>query len=178
MVGCLICKLIYLFLFQWVSENKVCLFMKGDPKEPMCGFSNFVVQTLKFYSNTLNLLLIASARVANIDRIAIIQIDTLFNSFWKKNNKGMMNNNIFSRKKMRVTYLTFAILCWIEIKEYKSIDVLKYEVIRKQAKQYSNWPTFPQLYVDGKLIGGSDIVSEMHKDGSLSELFRENNLVD
>lgn len=66
----------------------------------------------------------------------------------------------------------------VEIKEYKSIDVLKYEVIRKQAKAYSNWPTFPQLYVDGKLIGGSDIVSEMHKDGSLSELFRKNNLVE
>lgn len=43
--------------------------------------------------------------------------------------------------------------------------------MREEVKKYSNWPTFPQLYVEGNLIGGSDILTEMHKDGSLKELF-------
>lgn len=66
----------------------------------------------------------------------------------------------------------------IEIKDYKSIDVLKYEHIRKQAKVYSNWPTFPQLFIDGKFVGGSDIVSEMHKDGSFKELLLKAKLIE
>jgi len=45
-------------------------------------------------------------------------------------------------------------------------------------KVYSNWPTFPQLFIDGKLIGGSDIVSEMHKDGSLKELFLKAKIIE
>ena len=40
-------------------------------------------------------------------------------------------------------------------------------------KKYSDWPTFPQLYVKGELVGGSDIITEMHKDGSLKTLLAE-----
>lgn len=61
--------------------------------------------------------------------------------------------------------------------DYKAIDILKDQVLRDAVKQYSDWPTYPQLYVNGKLVGGADIVSDMHKEGSLKELFQENGLI-
>lgn len=51
--------------------------------------------------------------------------------------------------------------------EYKAINILEDTIIREQVKIYSKWPTYPQLYIDGELIGGSDILKEMHKDKSL-----------
>jgi Grx4 family monothiol glutaredoxin len=50
---------------------------------------------------------------------------------------------------------------------YDAIDILTDEELRQGLKTYSNWPTYPQLYVDGELIGGLDIVREMAQDGSL-----------
>jgi len=55
--------------------------------------------------------------------------------------------------------------------EFKSIDVLQDPEIREGIKQYGNWPTIPQLYVNKKLIGGSDIMMEMYQAGELQELF-------
>ena len=49
-------------------------------------------------------------------------------------------------------------------------DVLKDPEIRQGIKEYANWPTIPQLYVDGKFIGGCDIVREMHERGELAPL--------
>ncbi len=49
-------------------------------------------------------------------------------------------------------------------------NILADNEIREGLKEYSNWPTFPQLYVDGKLIGGADIVRAMHAKGELSLL--------
>ena len=55
--------------------------------------------------------------------------------------------------------------------KFKSIDVLNEPTIRDGIKQYSDWPTIPQLYVKGEFIGGSDIVREMYESGELAELF-------
>lgn len=88
---------------EWVKGNKVVLFMKGDPQAPMCGYSKYVVEVLKFYN----------------------------------------------------------------VGEYKSINVLKDETLRRLVKEYSDWPTFPQLFINGELLGGCDIVTEMHKKGTL-----------
>ena len=55
--------------------------------------------------------------------------------------------------------------------KFKSIDVLNEPTIRDGIKQYSDWPTIPQLYVKGEFIGGSDIVREMYESGELTELF-------
>lgn len=52
--------------------------------------------------------------------------------------------------------------------EYKSVNVLENSIIREQVKIFSKWPTYPQLYIKGELVGGSDIIQEMHKDGSFS----------
>jgi monothiol glutaredoxin len=56
--------------------------------------------------------------------------------------------------------------------DFKSFDILSDSEIRQGVKEYSNWPTFPQLYVNGELIGGSDIVSEMYNSGDLQELLK------
>ena len=53
---------------------------------------------------------------------------------------------------------------------YKGVNVLEDEAIRNGIKQYSNWPTIPQLYVKGEFVGGCDIVSEMFETGELQEL--------
>lgn len=90
---------------NWVREHKFVLFMKGNPQMPMCGYSRYVVEVLKFYN----------------------------------------------------------------IKDYKAVDVLKDQNLRRLVKEYSDWPTFPQLYVNGELLGGCDIITDMHKQGTLKD---------
>ena len=54
--------------------------------------------------------------------------------------------------------------------DFATVDVLADNEIREGVKRFSNWPTIPQVYVDGKFIGGSDIVREMHATGELARL--------
>lgn len=91
-----------------VNENNVVLFMKGNAKFPMCGFSG---RALKILS-----------------------------------------------------------LCGV--KDFITVNVLEDESVRQAIKEYSNWPTIPQLYVRGEFIGGSDIMAEMYESGELQELFK------
>ena len=63
------------------------------------------------------------------------------------------------------------ILTTMEIK-FKGIDVLTDPSLRDGVKQFSNWPTIPQLYVKGEFVGGCDIVREMHETGELADLLR------
>ncbi len=51
-----------------------------------------------------------------------------------------------------------------------TVDVLKDEAVRNGIKAYSNWPTIPQVYINGKFVGGSDIVTELHTRGELEAL--------
>jgi monothiol glutaredoxin len=55
-------------------------------------------------------------------------------------------------------------------KPFAFVNIFEDEEIRQGLKTYSNWPTFPQLYVKGELVGGSDIVVEMYQSGELKEL--------
>ena len=91
-----------------VNENNVVLFMKGNAKFSMCGFSG---RALKILS-----------------------------------------------------------LCGV--KDFITVNVLEDESVRQAIKEYSNWPTIPQLYVRGEFIGGSDIMAEMYESGELQELFK------
>lgn len=95
---------------QIVTEHPVVLFMKGNEKFPMCGFSGRAVQILQ-------------ACGAN----------TLF-----------------------------------------TVDVLQDEAIRQGIKEFANWPTIPQLYVNGEFIGGSDIMMEMYQSGELQQVLAGN----
>lgn len=58
-------------------------------------------------------------------------------------------------------------------KRFAYVDVISNPDIRATLPQYANWPTFPQLWVKGELIGGCDIVTEMHESGELLELLSE-----
>ncbi len=55
---------------------------------------------------------------------------------------------------------------------FETVNVLTDPAIRQGIKDFSNWPTIPQLYVDGKFIGGCDIVTEMHESGELSKVLK------
>ena len=57
--------------------------------------------------------------------------------------------------------------------EYKAINVLEDPNIRIQLSEISNWPTIPQLFVKGELIGGCDIALEMHKSGDLESVLKD-----
>ena len=89
-----------------ITENEVCLFMKGTPDSPQCGFSMAVSNVLKH-----------------------------------------LNVN------------------------FKGVNVLEDENLRQGIKEFSDWPTIPQLYVKKEFIGGCDIIKEMFEKGELKELF-------
>lgn len=92
---------------ETVKNNKVLIYMKGNPTFPMCGFSAATIQ--------------------------------IFDSL------GV---------------------------PYETVDVLQNPAIRDGIKRYSNWPTIPQIYVNGEFIGGCDIIQEMHSRGELEPLVR------
>lgn len=57
--------------------------------------------------------------------------------------------------------------------KFAYVDVLANQDVRSNLPQYGNWPTFPQLWVKGELIGGCDIITEMHESGELEPLIKE-----
>lgn len=61
--------------------------------------------------------------------------------------------------------------------DYKGVNVLTSDELRQAIKDYSNWPTIPQLYVKGEFIGGCDIVREMFQNGELQSLLEESGIV-
>lgn len=56
--------------------------------------------------------------------------------------------------------------------EFASVDVLSDPDVREGVKQFSNWPTIPQLYIKGEFVGGSDIMMEMYQSGELKEMLQ------
>ena len=95
-----------------INENDICLFMKGTPDVPQCGFSLAVTNVLKH----LNV-------------------------------------------------------------KFESVNVLENNEMRQGIKQYSDWPTIPQLYIKGEFLGGCDIVKEMFEKGELKELLINKSLI-
>ena len=97
---------------EMIKVNEVCLFMKGTPDAPQCGFSMAVTNVLKH----LNV-------------------------------------------------------------KFKGVNVLGSEALRQGIKDFSDWPTIPQLYVKGEFIGGCDIVKEMFEKGELKSFFEKKKLL-
>ena len=95
-----------------ISENDVCLFMKGTSDSPQCGFS-------------------------------------------------MAVSNVLKHLKIN----------------FKGINVLEDENLRQGIKEFSDWPTIPQLYVKKEFIGGCDIVKEMFEKGELKKIFEEKKII-
>ena len=59
------------------------------------------------------------------------------------------------------------------VSDFASYNVLENPELRQGIKEYSNWPTLPQLYVNGEFVGGSDIVGELFESGELQKLLKE-----
>lgn len=59
--------------------------------------------------------------------------------------------------------------CGVDTKTVKTVNVLEDDGIRQGIKDYSNWPTIPQLYIRGEFVGGSDIMMEMYESGELAQ---------
>ena len=95
-----------------INDNKICLFMKGTPDAPQCGFSMAVANILK---------------ILNV--------------------------------------------------EFKGVNVLENQELRQGIKEYSDWPTIPQLYIKGEFIGGCDIIKEMFDKGDLQTKLKEKNIL-
>ncbi len=95
-----------------INDNQVCLFMKGTPDAPQCGFSMAVSNVLKH-----------------------LKVD------------------------------------------FKGINVLEDENLRQGVKDFSDWPTIPQLYVKQEFIGGCDIVKEMYEKGELKKFLEEKKII-
>ena len=112
---------------------------------------------------------ISEISVADKSQDLKAQIETLLNSskvvlFMKGNSEmpqcGFSANSVAILKHLAVPFKTFNILMDADI--------------RQGLKEYSNWPTFPQLYIGGKLVGGNDIITEMYKSGELQEYLKNN----
>ena len=97
---------------KMIDENDICLFMKGVPESPQCGFSMTVSNILKY---------------------------------------------------LKVNF--------------KGVNVLESQELRQGIKDFSDWPTIPQLYVKGEFIGGCDIVKEMFENGDLTNLLKQKNII-
>ena len=61
------------------------------------------------------------------------------------------------------------------VADFYSVNVLENPDIRQGIKEYANWPTIPQLYVNGEFVGGSDILAEMYQKGELQKMLAESN---
>lgn len=64
--------------------------------------------------------------------------------------------------------------CGVDPRALTTVNVLENDAIRQGIKEYSNWPTIPQLYVHGEFVGGSDIMMEMYQSGELQQLLQPN----
>ncbi|AKV66048.1 putative monothiol glutaredoxin ycf64 [Microcystis panniformis FACHB-1757] len=53
---------------------------------------------------------------------------------------------------------------------YETVDILEDQELRQGVKEYSNWPTIPQVYINGEFIGGSDIMIELYQNGELQQI--------
>ena len=58
------------------------------------------------------------------------------------------------------------------VEDFASVNVLENPEIRQGIKEYANWPTIPQLYVNGEFVGGSDILTEMYQNGELQKMLK------
>ena len=61
--------------------------------------------------------------------------------------------------------------------QFKDINILNDNEIRKGIKEFSNWPTIPQLYIRGEFIGGCDIIKEIYQANELEDLFKKHNIL-
>jgi len=119
--------------------------------------------------NPFNVLQTAANEIAGADKTKALkdQIEALINAdkvvLFMKGNSDMPQCGFSAN--------TAGMLKTIGV-PFKTFNILNDPEIRQGLKEYSNWPTYPQLYTNGKLVGGNDIITEMYKSGELQELLK------
>ena len=73
--------------------------------------------------------------------------------------------------------LVVNILGYYKVKDFYHFNILEDVFIREELKTYSEWPTYPQLYINKELIGGADILKDMHLNDTLKELLEKNQVI-
>ncbi|NXO21350.1 GLRX3 protein, partial [Cisticola juncidis] len=169
-----------------INAAPCMLFMKGSPKEPRCGehpldFSS-LAPFLWFWgihprSATLTPVLVEELEASGeLDTICPKaqkledRLKSLINKapvmLFMKGNKQMAKCG-FSKQIIEIMNNTGV--------DYETFDILEDEEVRQGLKSFSNWPTYPQLYVKGELVGGLDIVKELKESGELLPVLKGEN---
>ena len=143
-----------------IDNNEVCLFMKGTPDAPQCGFSMAVTNMLKILEvnfKGINVLEDQSLR----EGIKVFSYwPTIPQLYIKKEFVGGCDivKEMYESGELK------------KIFDDKGINVLEDQSLREGIKVFSDWPTIPQLYIKKEFIGGCDIVKEMYESGELKTL--------
>ena len=135
-----------------ITNNDVCLFMKGTPDAPQCGFSMAV-------SNMLKILEI------NFKGINVLENQSL--------REGIKEFSDWPTIPQLYIKNEFVGGCDIIKEMYENGElkkILEDQQLREGIKEFSDWPTIPQVYIKGEFVGGCDIVKEMYENGELKKL--------
>ena len=163
-----------------LEKNEVCLFMKGTAEVPQCGFSlavSNVLKHLKVNFKGINVLEDHDIREGIKEYSDWPTIPQLYVK--KKINNELEKNEVclFMKGSPEVPQCGFSLAVSNVLKHlkinFKGINVLENGELREGIKEYSDWPTIPQLYIKGEFIGGCDIVKEMFENGELQTKLKE-----
>ncbi|KAF7656815.1 hypothetical protein LDENG_00035910 [Lucifuga dentata] len=180
-------------LKKLINAAPCVLFMKGFPQEPRCGFSRQIVALLKEHNIQFSSFDILSDEelyvngelVGGLDIVKeLAESGELENTCPKavtleQRLKSYINQSpvmLFIKGNKEAAKCGFSrqileLLNGTGV-DYDTFDILQDEEVRQGLKTYSNWPTYPQLYVKGELIGGLDIVKELKESGDLVSVLR------
>ncbi|XP_053440288.1 glutaredoxin-3 isoform X2 [Nycticebus coucang] len=151
------------------------LFMKGTPQEPRCGFSKQMVEILHKHNIQFSSFDILSDEEVRQGLKAYSNWPT-YPQFYVS---GELIGGLDIIKELEASE-ELGTICpkapkLEERVEYETFDILEDEEVRQGLKTFSNWPTYPQLYVKGELVGGLDIVKELKENGELLPILRGEN---
>merc|ERR1712096_309003 len=136
-----------------INAHKCMLFMKGHPDEPKCGFSKQTVAILQ----GLN------AEYGTFDILTDDEVRQGLKTYsnWPTFPQLYIDGDLIGGLDIIKEILQETKL------EFDTFDILSDEEVRQGLKKFSNWPTYPQVYVKGELIGGLDIIKEVKEAGEL-----------
>ncbi|KAJ3214623.1 Glutaredoxin 3 [Dinochytrium kinnereticum] len=177
-----------------VSSHPVMIFIKGTPEQPRCGFSRQLLEILgekgveygsfniladenvraglKEYSNwpTYPQIYVNGELIGGLDILKeLIASGEFENTFPKPENLESRLNRLGGAELTELSEQIVKLLQDQEVK-FDTFDILEDEEVRAGLKELSNWPTYPQLYIKGELMGGLDIVKELIETGEFKTL--------
>ena len=149
-----------------IDNNEVCLFMKGTPDAPQCGFSMAV-------SNMLKILEVNYKGINVLENQNIREGIKVFSDWPTIPQLYIKKEFVGGCDIVKEMYESGELKKFLEEKgiNFKGINVLEDQSVREGIKAFSDWPTIPQLYIKKEFIGGCDIVKEMYESGELKKIF-------